>query len=68
MKLNEQKLIKLYLYPNRPSNIPLDNSDLIPKVAKWYKNGINIDKFYELYPEFEEKMLKIINLDKDIFA
>ncbi len=68
LKLNEQKLIKLYLYPNRPSNIPLDNSDLIPKVAKWYKNGINIDKFYELYPEFEEKMLKIINLDKDIFA
>lgn len=61
LKLNDQKLIKLYIYPNRPSNIPLDNSDLITKVAKWHKNGINIDKFYELYPELKEKILKIIN-------
>ncbi len=61
VKLNEAGLIRLYLYPNRPSNVPLDNSDLIAKVARWHKNGINIDKFYEIYPEFKEEILKILN-------
>ena len=61
LRMNKQKLLKLYLYPRRPSNVPLDNSDLITKVIAWSKKGINIDKFYELYPEFREKILKIIN-------
>lgn len=61
VSLDKQGLIKLYLYPNRPSNVPLDNSDLIKKVVKWYKAGHNIDKFYELYPELKEEVIKIIN-------
>ena len=47
----------LYLYPNRPDNIPLDNSDLIPKVIKWKQKGINIDEFFRLYPELKDKFL-----------
>ncbi len=62
IKLDKEGLIKLYLYPNRPKHIPKDNSDLIPKVIRWYKNGINIDKFYELYPEFKDKVLEIISM------
>ena len=38
IKLDKEGLIKLYLYPNRHEHIPKDNSDLIPKVIRWYKN------------------------------
>ena len=58
LKLNEDGEIKLYLYPDRPKNIPLDNSDLIPKVIRWHKNGFDINKFYNLYPELKEKCIK----------
>ncbi len=61
LKLHKKGLIKLYLYPNRPSNIPLDNSDLIPKVISWYKKGINIELFKLLYPELTHKLLCEIN-------
>lgn len=61
IKLNEEGLIKLYLYPERPSRIPLDNSDLIPKVIRWKKNGFDVNKFYELYPELKDIFLKLIN-------
>lgn len=37
IKLNKEGLIRLYLYSERPNRIPLDNSDLIPKVIKWKK-------------------------------
>ena len=60
-KLAKEKQLKLYLYPARPDNIPLDNSDLIKKVIKWSKNGFDINKFYELYPELKEQFLKTIN-------
>ena len=56
LKLNQENKIKLYLYPNRPEFIPLDNSDLIPKVINWKNNGFDISKFYELYPELVEKL------------
>ena len=59
--LAKEKKLKLYLYPNRPDNIPLDNSDLIKKVIKWYKNGFDINKFYELYPELKEQFIKALN-------
>ena len=60
IKLSREGKLKLYLYPDRPSYIPLDNSDLIPKVIRWQEKGINIDKFYEIYPELEEKYLEMI--------
>ena len=59
IKLNEEGLIKIYLYPERPSRIPNDNSDLINKVIKWQKNGFDINKFYKLYPELKDKFLQI---------
>lgn len=59
IKLNEEGLIKLYLYPKRPDRIPHDNSDLIPKVIRWQKNGFDINKFYKLYPELKDKFLQI---------
>ncbi len=42
-ELNSKGELKVYLYPNRPNYIPKDNSDLIPKVIRWQKNGININ-------------------------
>ena len=59
IKLNEEGLIKLYLYPERPDRIPYDNSDLISKVIRWQKNGFDINKFYKLYPELKDKFLQI---------
>lgn len=61
IKLDQKGLLKLYLYPQRPNRIPQDNSDLISKVIKWEKNGFNINKFYELYPELKDKFLETIN-------
>ena len=50
--------MKLYLYPNRPDYVPIDNSDLIPKVLRWYKNGFNINNFYNIYPELKDKFIE----------
>ena len=50
-----QNKIKLYLYPNRPKNIPLDNSDLIKKVKNWQKFGFDTEIFFNLYPELKDK-------------
>ena len=60
IKLNKEGLIKLYLYPEKPNRIPQDNSDLIPKVIKWQKNGFDVYKFYELYPELKDKFLQML--------
>ena len=57
-ELNDKGELQLYIYPNRPSFIPKDNSDLIHKVISWGKRGINIELFFKLYPELEEKYLK----------
>lgn len=61
IKLDNNGLIKLYLYPDRPNRIPLDNSDLIPKVIKWYKNGYDLTNFYSLYPELKEKVVELLD-------
>ena len=61
IKLDKEGLIKLYLYPEKPDRIPHDNSDLIPKVIKWQKNGFDVNKFYELYPELKDKLLQKLN-------
>ena len=50
--------MKLYLYPNRPDYVPIDNSDLIPKVLRWYKKGFNINNFYNIYPELKDKLIE----------
>ena len=59
-ELNESGELKLYLYPNRPSFLPKDNSDLVPKVIRWKNRGINIDQFFKLYPELKEQYLNMI--------
>lgn len=64
IRLDNKGLIKLYLYPKRPEKIPLDNSDLIPKVIRWYKNGFDITKFYELYPKLKSDFIQTLN-EKD---
>jgi hypothetical protein len=56
--INEEKLgnIKIYKYPDRPNDVPLDNSDLIDKYIKFEDSGIKgaINKLLEVYPEFED--------------
>lgn len=61
LKLNElaiQGKLQLYKYPNRPDFIPLDNSDLIPKIINWNKRGFenSIKEFLQLYPELANKL------------
>ena len=58
IKLDKEGLIKLYFYPNRADYVPIDNSDLIPKVLRWYKNGFNINNFYNIYPELKDKFIE----------
>ena len=61
--INDLNKIKLYLYPNRPSKVPDDNSDLIPKVIKWTKTGFDVNKFYDLYPELKNEFIKFLKKD-----
>lgn len=58
-ELNDRGELKLYLYPNRPAFLPKDNSDLIPKVIRWRKRGINIETFFTLYPELKKISKKL---------
>lgn len=48
--------IIIYRYPNRPDNMPLDNSDLIEKYVKFEKQGLkgSVDRLLRIYPEFAE--------------
>ena len=63
IKLNDLNKIKLYLYPNRPSKVPDDNSDLIPKIIKRIKTGFDVNKFYDLYPELKNEFIKFLKKD-----
>lgn len=62
--LEEEKKgnIIIYRYPNRPKNMPLDNSDLIDKFVGFEKKGLKgaVEDLLKFYPEFknrvEEKM------------
>lgn len=56
-KIKEEELkgnIKVYHYPNRPLNVPLDNSDLIDKYINFELSGKggSISYLLEIYPEF----------------
>jgi len=57
-ELAEHGEIQLNRYPNRPSFVPLDNSDLIPKIIEWHNKGFKgaIEKFLQLYPELSDKL------------
>lgn len=48
--------IKIFRYPNRPKNIPLDNSDLIDKYINFERLGLTgaIKDLLSVYPEFTE--------------
>ena len=63
-ELNDKGELQLYIYPNRPTFIPKDNSDLIPKVISWGKRGINIDQFFKLYPKLKEQYLNQLKKEK----
>lgn len=56
--------ITIYRYPNRPENVPLDNSDLIDKYINYEKNGLTgaINEMLDIYPEFEEIILKKVTM------
>ena len=69
-KLNEYAEsgeILIYHYPNRPKNIPLDNSDLIPLIIKWHHQGIEklVKEFLELYPDLALRFYEELNKGKD---
>lgn len=57
-ELAEQDNFQLYRYPNRPDYVPLDNSDLIPKVIRLHNQGLTgiIDRFLQIYPELTDKL------------
>lgn len=48
--------IKIYRYPNRPNEVPLDNSDLVDKYIHYYNIGINdaVEQLLLMYPEFND--------------
>ena len=50
--------LTIYRYPNRPKDMPIDNSDLIEKYIKFERQGLkgSIDRLLEVYPEFEESV------------
>ncbi len=52
----------LYEFPNRPDNMPSDNSDLIEKYVNSEKKGNKgaIEKLLKIYPEFKDKVNKIL--------
>ena len=61
--------IIIYRYPNRPKEIPLDNSDLIDKYISFYKMGNKgiIDKFLMLYPELKEKTFAKMEMPETLY-
>lgn len=48
----------LYRYPNRPLDVPLDNSDLIEKYIKFEEEGLTgaISMLLNIYPEFRDAL------------
>lgn len=70
MTLNEEAKsgnLKIYKYPNRPNNIPLDNSDLIDKYINFELNGIKgaVNTLLTIYPEFESIVTEKLNKNEN---
>ncbi len=66
-KEEKQGNIKIFRYPNRPENIPLDNSDLIEKYIKYEESGLTgaISELIVVYPEFKKRVSKILEEKKN---
>lgn len=64
--MQEQGKIKIYRYPDRPSFIPLDNSDLIEKYVGFSKMGHPnaIRHLLEVYPEFQDRVEEILKAEQ----
>ena len=50
--------LTMYTYPNRPFDVPFDNSDLIDRYIGFEKKGINgaIEDMLCIYPEFRDEV------------
>ena len=62
--LEEEKgNLKIYKYPTRPRNVPLDNSDLIDKYIDFELQGLTgaVKDLLEVYPEFTEIVKEKMN-------
>ena len=48
--------LKIYVFPNRPDYIPLDNSDLILRAKKFESMGIEnaVEELFTLYPQLRD--------------
>ena len=57
-KLAGEGKLELYEYPNRPEQIPADNSDLVDKYVFYFNNGVTtaLDDLLDVYPEFAEEI------------
>lgn len=57
-KLAKDGKLELYEYPNRPEQVPADNSDLIDKYVFYFNNGVTtaLDDLLDVYPEFAEEI------------
>jgi hypothetical protein len=62
-KYEETGALKIYNYPNRPNDIPLDNRDLIDKYISLYNSGNPncIKELLNIYPEFTEEVTNKLN-------
>lgn len=57
----KQGNIIIYKYPNRPKNMPFDNSDLIEKYIAFENQGLTgaVSDLLSVYPEFSSKVEKL---------
>lgn len=64
----EKGNLKIYRYPERPSDMPLDNSDLIAKYTNYEKQGIkgSISYLLSIYPELYSSLEPFYQLRYDI--
>lgn len=55
--------LTIFRYPDRPNNIPKDNSDLIDKFVKFELQGLNgaLVDLIDTYPEFENAARERLN-------
>lgn len=67
LKEEEKGNIKIYHYPDRPGNMPMDNSDLIDKYIGYQKKGIPnaIERLLKIYPEFEPYVKEKLNKENN---
>lgn len=63
----KQGLIRVMRYPERLKDVPLDNSDLIEKYVRYYKNGKTnaINQLLSIYPDFKDRVEALLQ-EEDI--